>query len=114
LYLNAAAEVETEGAPRELLAACLQAERGQGRVRGEKDGPRTLDIDLLLFGSEVRREPDLELPHPRLHLRRFVLVPLAEIAPEAVHPVLGLSVKELLARCPDRSEVRPFAPAPVP
>jgi 2-amino-4-hydroxy-6-hydroxymethyldihydropteridine diphosphokinase len=113
-YLNAVAEVEPGAlSPEALLEACLEAERRQGRVRGEKDGPRTLDLDLLLFGSEVRQGPELELPHPRLHQRRFVLVPLAEIAPEARHPVLGKSVRELLALCPDRSEVRLFAPAPV-
>jgi len=111
-YVNAAAEVETGLGPRGLLEACLATESEQGRVRTEKDGPRTLDLDVLLFGSLVLEEEGLEIPHPRLHLRRFVLVPLAEIAPDAVHPVLGRSVAELLARCPDTSEVRPLEGAP--
>jgi 2-amino-4-hydroxy-6-hydroxymethyldihydropteridine diphosphokinase len=112
-YLNAAAEVQSALSPEALLATCLEVERERGRVRGAKDGPRTLDLDLLLYGSLVLSGRDLELPHPRLHLRRFVLVPLAEIAAEVLHPVQGLSVGELLARCPDRSAVSLFAPAPV-
>jgi 2-amino-4-hydroxy-6-hydroxymethyldihydropteridine diphosphokinase len=111
-YLNAVAEVETALDPLEVLAACLEAEGEHGRVRTVKDAPRTLDLDLLLMGDLVREGGALELPHPRLHLRRFVLVPLAQIAPEVRHPVLGLSVRELLARCPDHSEVRLFAPEP--
>jgi 2-amino-4-hydroxy-6-hydroxymethyldihydropteridine diphosphokinase len=90
----------------------LGAESERLRVRTVKDAPRTLDLDLLLFGDEVRQGGPLELPHPRMHLRRFVLVPLAEIAPETKHPRLGLSVRELLARCPDTSEVRLFHPEP--
>jgi 2-amino-4-hydroxy-6-hydroxymethyldihydropteridine diphosphokinase len=82
-----------------------------GRVRTVRDGPRLIDLDLLLFGSEVRHGPRLILPHPRMSERRFVLVPLAEIAPEVVHPGLGLRVRELLARCPDHSRVLLFAPA---
>lgn len=105
-FLNAAAGVETGLAPLELLAAALEVEREMGRVRRERNGPRTIDVDLLLYGDRRVDEPGLTLPHPRLHERRFVLAPLAEIAPTLVHPVLGLTIAELLERCPDRSSVR--------
>jgi 2-amino-4-hydroxy-6-hydroxymethyldihydropteridine diphosphokinase len=113
-YLNAVAAGHTSLAPEALLQVCLEVERESGRVRGARNGPRTLDADLLLYGDEVRADEALELPHPRLHERRFVLVPLCEIAPEARHPRLGLSAAELLARCADRSQVllRDAAPRP--
>ena len=110
-YVNAVAELSTSLSPEGVLRACLEVERAMGRVRTVKDGPRTIDIDLLLHGHETRDTEALVLPHPRMHLRRFVLVPLAEIAPRALHPVLGLTVSDLLARCPDRSEVRALAAA---
>jgi 2-amino-4-hydroxy-6-hydroxymethyldihydropteridine diphosphokinase len=97
--------------PEAVLAACLEAEAAGGRVRGVRNGPRTLDADLLLYGDLVRQAPDPVIPHPRLHERRFVLVPLAEIAPGLVHPGLGLTVGELLARCSDLSAVRPYTRA---
>jgi 2-amino-4-hydroxy-6-hydroxymethyldihydropteridine diphosphokinase len=111
-YTNAVAQVKTALAPEDLLLACLEVERERGRVRTVKDGPRILDLDLLLYGDRVVRQVGLEVPHPRMHLRRFVLVPLSEIAPEVVHPTLLLTVKALLDRCPDPSEVRLLAPAP--
>ncbi len=77
-----------------------------------RNGPRTLDADLLLYGDEVRGGTALELPHPRLHERRFVLVPLCEIAPQARHPLLGLCAAELLLQCPDRSQVLPHGLGP--
>lgn len=104
-FLNAVAGGETALSPEALLQACLDTERALGRVRDEPRGPRTIDIDLLLHGSEVRPGPGLVLPHPRMAERRFVLVPLAEIAPGARHPVLGLTAAEMLRRCPDRSQV---------
>jgi len=110
-FLNAVAEGETALGPEALLEACLATEREMGRVRAERNGPRTIDVDVLFFGDERRDTPGLVLPHPRLHERRFVLEPLAEIAPGFVHPALGLTVRELLARCPDASSVRPHAPA---
>ena len=112
-YVNAAAELDSALSPEALLAACLEVERAMGRLRTVKDGPRTIDIDLLLYGSLTRETDGLVLPHPRMHLRRFVLVPLSEIAPAVVHPVKGLTVSELLARCPDPSRVRAYVPAAV-
>jgi 2-amino-4-hydroxy-6-hydroxymethyldihydropteridine diphosphokinase len=105
-FLNAVLGGSTALSPEELLAACLDAERELGRARGpRRNEPRTADVDLLLYGREVRTTPTLVLPHPRLHERRFVLVPLAEIAPGARHPVLGATAAELLRNCPDASQV---------
>ena len=104
-FLNAVAGGETALTPEALLRACLDTERELGRVRDVPSGPRTIDLDLLLHGNEVRDAPGLVLPHPRMHERRFVLVPLAEIAPGARHPILGLTAAEMLRLCPDRSQV---------
>jgi 2-amino-4-hydroxy-6-hydroxymethyldihydropteridine diphosphokinase len=108
-FLNAVAGGETALTPEALLEACLATEREMGRVRTVRNGPRTIDVDILLFGDERRAGPGLEVPHPRIAERRFVLEPLAEIAPGLLHPVLGLTVAEILARCPDRSVVRRHA-----
>jgi len=104
-FLNQVVAFETDLAPAALLGLCLEIEGAMGRVRKRDKGPRILDIDLLLYGDAVLRAEGLEVPHPRLHLRRFVLVPLVEIAPEVRHPVLGLTAVEMLQRCPDRSRV---------
>jgi 2-amino-4-hydroxy-6-hydroxymethyldihydropteridine diphosphokinase len=110
-FLNAVAEGETALRPEALLGACLAVEREMGRLRAERNGPRTIDVDVLFFGDERLFTAALVIPHPRLHERLFVLEPLAEIAPDLVHPVLGLTVRELVARCPDPSVVRLHAPA---
>lgn len=94
-FLNAVLEIETSLDPRELLAACLAVEDEFGRTRPMDSAPRTLDIDLLFYGDQACADPDLQLPHPRLHERAFVLAPLKELAPDLVHPVLHKTVREL-------------------
>lgn len=96
-FLNAVVAVETELDPLDLLHLLLRIERQFGRVRSEPNSPRTLDLDLILYDGRVITTPELTLPHPRMHERAFVLVPLAEIAPNAVHPVLKKAVRELTA-----------------
>lgn len=105
-FLNCVLAVDTALMPRQLLHAAQEIERELGRSRLVKRGPRSIDIDVLLYGANVMRTPELEIPHPRMANRRFVLVPLAEIAPSLQHPALGATIRELLAACPDQSQVR--------
>lgn len=105
-FVNQVVACETELGPPLLLRACLAVERAMGRVRTVDKGPRSIDLDLLLHGDTILRTGEIVVPHPRMHLRRFVLVPLVEIAPGARHPVLGATAAEMLLRCPDRARVR--------
>ena len=108
-FLNRVIVVETEKGPEEVLQQLLDIERGLGRIRHpEIQGytSRTADLDLLYFGQRVINTDTLTVPHPRLHLRRFALVPMCEVAPEWMHPVFGLTQQELLQQCPDECIVR--------
>lgn len=98
-YLNGVVEVQTSLGPRELLSALQDIERALGRDRTKEQrwGPRTCDLDILLMGQAVISTPELTIPHPRMHERRFVLEGLAELAPAAMHPILGKSAGQLLA-----------------
>jgi 2-amino-4-hydroxy-6-hydroxymethyldihydropteridine diphosphokinase len=107
-YWNAAALVETDLAPRDLLTLVKRIEWAMGRRPGERWGPRPLDIDLLFVGDRHIAEPDLEIPHPRIAERAFVVVPLADIAGDVVHPVLGQTVAALRAAVDD-ADVRRIA-----
>jgi len=105
-FLNCAIAVETNCTPRQLMAAILQIEQEMGRRRVQKKGPRSIDIDILLFGQEIIESKDLTVPHPAMHHRRFVLEPLAEIAPQAMHPLLKKTIRELADALPAGQAVR--------
>jgi 2-amino-4-hydroxy-6-hydroxymethyldihydropteridine diphosphokinase len=110
-FLNCALAFETNETPEQFMADLLNVEEALGRVRVQKKGPRTIDIDILLFvdqsaGEAVINLPELSIPHPAMHQRRFVLEPLAEIAPNAHHPVLKKSIQELLNELPAGQVVR--------
>ena len=109
-YLNGVALVETKLGPREALQAALRIERAFGRRRGEPNAPRTLDIDLIAYGRRVIDEPGLAVPHPRAAERRWVMGPLAEIAPAWVHPSLGKTAAELAANANVGADARPVRP----
>ncbi|HVP13353.1 MAG TPA: 2-amino-4-hydroxy-6-hydroxymethyldihydropteridine diphosphokinase [Phycisphaerae bacterium] len=96
LYINAAAYIKTSMTPERLLGLCLAIEKSLGRKRGVHWGPRTIDLDLLCYDQEIVVSPELTLPHPMMHERRFVMEPLAEIAPRLMHPVLEQTAREIL------------------
>jgi len=95
-FINCAAEIRTDLSPHELLTRLNQVENKLGRVREEKWGPRTIDLDIIFYGKQVVKDDNLVIPHPRAHLRGFVLEPICEIAPEFIHPVLSLPVSKIL------------------
>ena len=105
-FLNCAVALETSKSPTELMAALLEIEREMGRQRTREKGPRIIDIDILLFGDAVVDLPELTIPHPAMQQRRFVLEPLAEIAPDARHPLLKKTIRELLAALPPGQAVK--------
>lgn len=108
-FVNGVALLETGLSAGELLDRLMDVEHAMGRVRKERWDPRVMDLDILLYGNGVIREPGLIVPHPRMHERRFVLVPMVQMAPDLAHPVLGLSMAELLGQLPeDGQRVSPF------
>lgn len=109
-FLNTVVEAQTTQPPRQLIETCLAIERSAGRIRSEPNAPRSLDIDVLLIDNMTLDIPGLIVPHPRYAERRFVLVPLAEIAPNLLDPVRRCTIRELLDSCQDPEEVRWFAP----
>jgi 2-amino-4-hydroxy-6-hydroxymethyldihydropteridine diphosphokinase len=105
-FVNCAVTLETTKTPAQLMTSLLDIEQAMGRRRTGKKGPRTIDIDLLLFGDTIVDSPALTIPHPAMHERRFVLEPLAEIAPEVRHPILNRTVRELRDALPAGQAVR--------
>jgi len=105
-FLNCAVKLDTEKMPKQLLAGILDIEQQMGRRRVQKNGPRTIDIDILLFGNSVIEAKGLTVPHVAMHKRRFVLEPLAEIAPDVRHPVFKRTIRELRDALPPGQTVR--------
>ena len=113
-FLNQVVLLSTEAEPGELLRLCQSIETDLGRPVGhERGSPRTMDVDIITYGARVRSNSRPELPHPRYHRRRFVLLPLADVYPDFTDPVTGRSLHQLLAGCQDRSDARPFTLQPV-
>ena len=104
-FVNAVVSLATELSAKDLLTVLQTTERHFGRIRGEPNGPRILDLDILDYQGEVMNATSLVLPHPRLHERRFVLMPIAEIAPDWRHPILGLTAAQLLARLSSEQQI---------
>lgn len=105
-YINVAISLNTQQSPEKVLQTILSIEKVLGRTRnGDQNAPRSIDIDMIFYENLIINHKNLTVPHPRMHLRRFVLVPLNEIEPEYIHPVLGLTVKGLLDKCTDNLSV---------
>ena len=111
-FLNCAIALETSQTPRQLMTTLLRIEEEMGRRRVQKKGPRAIDIDILLFDDTIVDSEELTIPHPTMHERRFVLEPLAEIAPELLHPVLKKTIGELLDSLPPGQVVKRLKPKP--
>lgn len=111
-FLNGVVQLETDIAPHSLVAMLQEIERALGRDDDQRSGPRTMDLDILFYGARRINEPGLTVPHPRLHQRRFVLMPLNELDPFWVHPTLNQSVDQLLADTKDQSQVNLLVPQP--
>lgn len=109
-FINLNCEVETDFDAERLLEACLAVERDMGRLRIEPKGPRIIDIDILFYGQQISHSRRLSIPHPAIARRRFVLVPMVEMAPEFRDPVSGLTMRALLELCPDQSCVKLLGP----
>ena len=107
-YVNGVVELETALSPQQLLSHLQKIESALGRKRMKKWASRTIDLDILLFDKQIVHEEQLQIPHSEMHRRRFVLVPLSELAPQCVHPLLGATVAELLAGLADDKQVRRF------
>jgi 2-amino-4-hydroxy-6-hydroxymethyldihydropteridine diphosphokinase len=111
-FLNCAVALETDKTPQQLMAAILKIEEEMGRRRVQKKGPRSIDIDILLFGDVIVESKELTIPHPAMHQRRFVLEPLAEMAAQVRHPVLKKTIRELRDALPEGQTVRKPKPEP--
>lgn len=111
-FLNGVVQLETDIAPRSLLMTLREIERSLDRDEDNRSGPRTIDLDILFYGERVITEPGLTIPHPRLHQRRFVLMPMNELDPLWIHPTLKQSMAQLLKETPDQSQVRLLFPKP--
>ena len=109
-FINTVAEADTNLDPVELLKYCLLIERKAGRIRDHSRGPRPIDLDILFYGNHQIQTANLIIPHPRYADRRFVLAPLAELAPDFRDPISGIRIQQLLERCPDSGEVHLYAP----
>ena len=107
-FLNMVVHMQTDLSPRDLLTTILEIETTLGRHRTIKWGPRIIDIDILLYNDVILDTPELVIPHPFLHERRFTLAPLAELAPNYMHPTLHKTISRLLAECPDKLEVHKY------
>lgn len=109
-YVNVAIKISTDMDAHEVLTQCLTIEQLMGRTPHPKDHytDRTMDIDIILYDDAIIQDADLEIPHPRMHMRNFVLTPLCEIDACKVHPILGKTIAELKAVCPDTAEVKPI------
>lgn len=111
-FLNGVVQLETDVTPKSLLAILREIEQSLGRDQDNRSGPRTIDLDLLFYGDRTINDPDLVVPHPRLHQRRFVLIPMSELDPLFVHPTLQRTINQLLSENKDTSEVRLLFPQP--